>query len=719
MKAAVELDMTGAYVRFPQSDMSTYDSTKHNLGPLFFKGMDSWTGSKYFVGPAPIQVARPMEMSCAFASGFPTALQIKDTRFAVVVAENATANVLRRFALYIYDSSDNTLVYQGAISYTFPTAATIRGIRLQRTIHNTGTVSASGTTVTGSGTDWLTRRVNAGSRIGFGSNDPNQITTWYDLSATVISSNTSLTLLSTAGTISAGTPYVIEDYSLLFVATCATTSDGGLRIIKGLSLSSNCWSTSATATVIANATTVDNLRLCYWLKDAATITSLIGAGLGLDNLSSDNLTQDVYLLNATSASTATIYKFNVKAPLTLTAGAATNAFLLKTGAATIVGTTSQNHNGRIATLEHGPGIGTPCFYFTTTTRLYRCVLTDITSLSTAFLQDAMLEVPPGGTTTIPASGAMSTLEIINSIDRILWVSSAATAFRSYATEYKTDGSQMNHVLLSDQKQVHGGTASNLAYPFPSSSSTLLGTWAEGGMLFIIRQGTTALLNQMYSVPIAAHWGYQNEAPYNIYITPAIQTPGASSFCRLSMNECQQLGGDDLGTTPEGYKVYYRTAGIADNSGVWQPLGIDYDLSGIAAASAIQFKFEFKIFSATCIPGRIFGLTVVYDTASDILSELRWNIDDSSTTDGTVGFIQTTSFSTLPTVLQIDYYRSDTNANVLTQLSSSTTNGVFEYYNGSTWVAGLGSNTVGVRRRFRPTAGLPNGIGVYPKITRVS
>jgi hypothetical protein len=70
-------------------------------------------------------------------------------------------------------------------------------------------------------------------------------------------------------------------------------------------------------------------------------------------------------------------------------------------------------------------------------------------------------------------------------------------------------------------------------------------------------------------------------------------------------------------------------------------------------------------------------------------------------------------------MQIDYYRSDTNADVLTQSSSSTTNGVFEYWNGSAWTAGLGTNTIGLRRRFRPTAGLPNGVAVYPKLTVVS
>lgn len=719
MKTAVELQSIGDYVRFPLDSMANYDSTKHNIGPLFFKGTDAWTGSKPFIGPTPIQVARPMEMTCAFASGMPYAMRITDTRFAIVVAENGTANVLRRFGLYIYDLSVNTLTYQGAISFTFPTAATIRGIRLQRSIHNTGTVQVAGTDVTGSGTNWLTRRVNAGSRIGFGSDDPNQITTWYDLSATVISSNTALTLLSTAGTIAAGTPYVIEDYSLLFEATCATTTDGGLRVIKGLSLSSACWSTTATATVISLATTVDNVRACYWLKDASTITNLIGAGIALDDVSPDNLTQYAYVLDATSGSTVKIFKFNVKAALTVASGISTSAFTLVTGVQTIVGTTSQNHNCRIAALSHGAGIGVDCLYFTTTTRLYRSVLTDITSASTTFLQDAMLEVPPGGVNTIPASGAMSTLEISDSLDKILWLSSAATAFRSYVTQYRTDGSQLDHLFLSDQKQVHAGTSDVTAYPFPSTSSTLMGSWSEGGMLFLIRQGTTTLLNQMYSVPLAAHWGYQSTAPFNVYITPAIATPGCSSYSRLCMNKCQQLGDDDLGTTPEGYKVYYRTAGITDNSGAWLPLGIDYDLSGVAAASSIQFKFEFKILSATCVPGRIFGLAVIYEAQDDILSDLRWNMDDSSSTDGTVGFIQATSFSVLPTVLQIDYYRSDTNANVLTQLSSSTTNGVFEYHNGSTWVAGIGTNTIGLRRRFRPTAGLPNGVAVYPKLTKVS
>jgi hypothetical protein len=721
MKTAVEQLMTGDSIRFPLTDMNNYDSTKHNFGPVFYQGVDSWTGSKSFIGPSPIQVAKPMETSIACAAGFPHAIQIGQVEYAVVLAESGTANVLRRFLLYIYRADLGTMTYRGAISYTYATAATIRAIRLQRTITSTGTVAVSGTTVTGTGTDWFTKRINAGSRIGFGSTDPDQITTWYDITpGTALTTNATLTLLSSPGTIPAGTPYIIEDYSLIILATCATTSDGGgLRIIKGLSLSTACWSGTATATVIANATTIDNIRACYWLKNAATATiGLTGAGFALDTVSTDNLTQLAYVLDGAST-TATISVYNIKAALTLTSGYATNPYQFVTGSPTTTGNVSQIHNCRIGTLRHGAGNGVKSLYFTTASRLYRCALSGITTGSTTFLNDMMLEVPPGGVNTIPASGAMSNLEIFDSLDRIGWFTTSATAFRSYMTQYRTDSSQMDHVWLGDSKIVHAGVSDITAYPYPNTSSTVMTSWGEGGFCFLARQGTTALLNQIYVVPTGAHWGYQNAAPYNVYITPAIQTPGASRYYRLCVNEAQTLGGDVLGVTPEGYKVYYRTGGIVDNSGAWTLLSTDFDMSGITAASAIQFKFEFKIFSVTCVPARLFSLNVIYEAQDDIPSSLRWNMEDSSSTDGTVGFIQSTTFSVMPTVLQFDYYRSDTNANVLTQLSSSTTNGVFEYYNGSSWVTGLGSNTVGIRRRFRPTAGLPNGVAVYPKITIIS
>jgi hypothetical protein len=719
MKTAVELLMTGNAVRFPLTDANNYDSTKHNFGPVFFQGTDSWAGTTPFIGPLPIMVGRPMESIIAKPGGFPHMLKISSTKWAIVLADISTAATLRNFMLYIYDLSANTLTYSGAISFTWPTAATVRAIRLQRSTTSTGTVAVSGTAVTGTGTDWFTKRINAGARIGFGSTNPDNITTWYDIApATAITSDSSLTLASSAGTIASGTPYIIEDYSLIVATTNATTTDGGIRVIKGLSLSSACWSLTATATAIALASATDNLRAVYWLKDASTVTNIVAAGFALDAVSADNLTQNLYVLDG-SSTTAKIYVYNVKKALTLSSGVDLTAYQFVTGAPTVTGNVSQNFNCRIATLNHGAGSGVNCLYFTTTTRLYRCPLTSITSGSTTFLADSMVEVPPGSTNTIPATNSMSSLEFFDSLDRLGWISNSATAFKSYVTQYRTDSSQLDHIWLGDSKVQHQSSSDATAYPYPSTDSTLMTTYADGGLCVLARHGTTAALNQIYLIPIAAHWGYQNKAPYNVYITPAIQTPGASKFWRLCVNEAQNIGGDTLGISPEGYKVYYRTSGITDNSGAWTLLPANFDMSGITAATSIQFKFEFKILSLTCVPARIFGLYLIYEVQDDIPSSLRWNMDDSSATDGTTGFIQSTSFSVFPNVMQIDYYRSDTNADVLTQSSSSTTNGVFEYWNGSAWTAGLGTNTIGLRRRFRPTAGLPNGVAVYPKLTVVS
>jgi hypothetical protein len=69
-----------------------------------------------------------------------------------------------------------------------------------------GTVAVSGTAVTGTGTLWVASMV--GYRIGFGSTNPNSIVTWYTISA--FTSATSITLSSSAGTIGAGSTYVID-----------------------------------------------------------------------------------------------------------------------------------------------------------------------------------------------------------------------------------------------------------------------------------------------------------------------------------------------------------------------------------------------------------------------------------------------------------------------------------------------------------------------------
>jgi hypothetical protein len=52
---------------------------------------------------------------------------------------------------------------------------------MQEVVDNVGTVTVSGTAVTGNSTNFQTSMINM--LIGFGSTDPAKITTWYTISA--------------------------------------------------------------------------------------------------------------------------------------------------------------------------------------------------------------------------------------------------------------------------------------------------------------------------------------------------------------------------------------------------------------------------------------------------------------------------------------------------------------------------------------------------------
>ena len=172
----------------------------------------------------------------------------------------------------------------------------------------------------------------------------------------------------------------------------------------------------------------------------------------------------------------------------------------------------------------------------------------------------------------------------------------------------------------------------------------------------------------------------------------------------------------MGVAPDMYKIQVRTSGIDDNSGSWTDISQNGDISGIGVSSNIQFAFLFRTAGVTMLPARILSLALLYETEDALPSQYRWNYSDFNTTNGTFAWIQAVLFGTAIGVHTIDIYRADTNALVLTQASSSTTNGVFEYWNGSAWVAGLGTDVVGTRRRFVPSGSLPGSVDLYAKIT---
>lgn len=594
--------------------LETYDPDSLGLGPLMVQ--QNGVGDSAFAGPMPIAIARPMEASVAIPYAFPAAVRWSNTATSqwdwIFMADNATAAATRRFGMYRLNRLDGVLTYDGFITVTFPgtsEAKTIRALRVDYKTETTGTVAVSGTAVTGTGTQFSTNRVCVGNRIGFGSTDPDAITQWYEISA--IGSDTGITLTTTAGTITAGTPYVIEDLRLAVVVTSVTTNLGGLYLIKGLRREMF----SPTGGTVPAATTADNIRASYFCRDAATGTALVSFGASLEEPTSPT-SRHLWLLE--TLANPVLFKFNIRAPLTVTAGSGTAAFVFKTGAGgVLVGTPSQFNNGRLANAARGPGSGLDCIYFTTATRIYRTAdVSTITAASTSWLIDNMVEIPPGGTSTYPATGAFQSIEYNGTMDRFIVLTAGAQGGRSYISQYRTDGGQMDRIVLADLKQIDQSTADSTATPFPSVNSASFSVWVEGGMGYFARLGATVVAAQVYAVPIGADWEFAENTGCRV-ILPAMNTPNAKSYVAVFSALADVIGGasgKNLGTPPQPTRCYYRTAGIADNSGGWTLLPATGQMSGVAGAAQIQLMYEYRM-DGPLIPGRTHAATVLYNDSS--------------------------------------------------------------------------------------------------------
>lgn len=713
MKAAVEQVFNGSLVQQPIG--GAYDPTRINRGKHTGQFNLGAGPVDRFVGPAPVGVANTGESSLAIPSGFLHPVKITDDLFWVFGADAATAAATRRVQLWTWVPSTNTYTLIGAVIVTFPTATnhTVRGIRAILERYTTGTVGVSGTAVTGSGTAWNAARLSVGSRIGFGSTDPTQITTWHQISA--IGSDTSITLAASAGTVASGTPYVIEDLLIVQATTNATATNGGLFLTKGLRFEDF----TNPATTIPAATTVDRIKATYWLRDAATITNTVIGGCALGDF--DSWSQQ-YVYAPNGASTALVlYRYNIRAALSsLSAGAQTLAGtdIVITGSQTVTGNLSQSNNGRVATLQHGPGNGVASIYMFTTTRILRIPLASVVAGSTTFVADVMSEVPPGSANTNVGVGSFTSLDISQSLDKLVLVGTPGTGPSIYITDFYADASQMDRragCMTTQMVSANRDTDSPIWVHFVSGSTPFL--WVEDGWLFwVYSQAVTTNQNAFSAYPLAADWEFQADVP-NRVILPRIDlgaTP--AKLYRVLVNAMQNLGGSTMGVAPDAYRVQVRTSGINDNSGAWVDVPPDGDLSGISTAASIQFALQFRTAGVVMLPARVLSLALVYETDDALPSQYQWNFADFDTANGTFAWVQAALFGATPGVHTINIYRADTNALVLTQASTGTTNGAFENWDGSAWVAGIGADTVGRRRRFVPTGSLPSGVDLYAKLT---
>lgn len=688
--------------------ITTYDASVTNIGSLI-KQYTGVTNEENFIGPAKIGLARPMEQSTAIPGIYPYVISFDENTDWVFLADGASASATRRIILYEYNKENSTFGWQGFIRLTFPSATnhTIRGFRVSRELYTSGTVEVSGTSVTGSGSTWSADRMSAGCRIGFGSTDPKQISTWYEISS--VNSDTSITLNASAGIISSGTTYVIEDMMIIVTTTNATAVNGGLFVAKGIRKELF----SPSGTVIPSAVSTDNVRAVYWLADASTVTNTTSCGAALGNLISW-IDQSVYVINSSGAK---VYVYNFRKALTLVSGKDTTTNTIITGNQVVTGTISVANNGRVGTINNGPGSGVESLYFATTTRIYRSALSAITAGSTTWQSDVMAERPPGGVSTYALTNVMTSVEIANDIDRLIITTTGNGGARSYVTQYNTAGDSFDHIFLNDDKQQDQSSSDSGGVPHPAILALPMSVWSEGGILYLSRVSTSTSYNQVYTLPIGAHQSYAINNN-QMLISPKIDVSGSNKLYYVTPKYVKKLGSDTFSLPTEPFKLYYRTNGISDNTGGWTELDDYGDLSGVSATE-IQFMFIFKILGTTCIPSRIMGLTLMYeDNATD--SHYEPSISNSSITNRIFAYRQGTLWTSAIPNMRIRLYNATTAALVLDDDILSSAFGTFEYSTdgGSSWLVWNSSaDVVGNYIRYTATS-LPSGIRVRSLLTQV-
>jgi hypothetical protein len=689
---------------------SNYDETKLNI-PTVFKQYKNGSPTENGVGPKKIGFTRPLEASVQISTAFPTIIDYSDTIQYIFTFEIA-AGANRRILKHTFNKETSEYSWDGFITLTMPSGnVTARGFEVIYEPYTLNTIEVSGNSVTGSGTTWISDGICIGSRIGFGSTDPNQISTWYTI--TQVNGETSITINGDAGIINSNTPYVIEDLKFVMSVSNATATNGGLFVIKGV----NFLDFSAVGTVIPLSTTVDNLKAVYWLKDASTVTNTTPWGVGVSPKTTwDN--QLVYVVNG-AVTAPNVFVYNIRKPLlSLSSGASIESFVFKTGnAPALTGTLVQNNGVSLGTLNHGISSGITSLFYVTTSRVYRSNISDITNGSVTWVTDVMSEIPVGGTNSMPATSTLRRASVVDSLDSLLIETSNAGTNNSYITKYNTTGLAFDNSFYGSIPYYQASISSVNIPNLPTTISTYMSMVYTNGYLHSIRYSTSNLTHQMYSLPILADWYYTNN--YNSIITPSISVSNATKFYNLYINNSRRLGDEPFTIPYEPIRVFYRVTGISDDTGIWTVIDDTYDLSFLSPSSKIQFKIEFKILGMICVSPLLYSLGFTYeDDQTD--SHYEPSVANSSIANRIFSWRQSDLWlNNIPT-LKIKIFNISTNTLILEDDTSTQISGVWEYSvdNGSSWSAWDDTaNLVGNYIRYTANS-LPSSLRTRVSITQL-
>jgi hypothetical protein len=493
-------------------------------------------------------------------------------------------------------------------------------------------------------------------------------------------------------------PYVIEEIKILYglVQNASPFNQGGYFLAKGLNLDAFRFQL-----VIPNATTVDKIRAIYKLNEIIPETFLSSMG-SIHLKDKESSTKQILYAMHSSAYHSYLISMNLRAPLNnIINGESTEAFLWKT-----YPYNNADNFGNLwyAKANHGPGKNIPSLYFSSGSRLFRISENKLSPFMNILFEDYQ-EIRPMGGFGFHMSYNMNNCFYYDKFDEFVNWDGTLLHRNKYSgspTQYKikfgfTDRRYSNIISRFEVNDIIKFQNMEGQVFFPKNN-----IWysAESGSRYALK-----VFN------FDADWTYADQTK-NRLITPALKTSSIEKLKKCIVEDFEMIGDDELGASLEAYRVYYRTYGIFDDSGEWNLLDYSLDISYIKPQEFIQFMLEFKTMGTTCIPARISSIGFTYEESDYLPSEFEWNLNDSNNDLAIYGFEQKSliSFSKIT----ISLYDINTDFKVFETTNEENNKGTFEYWNGSSWIEGLGPNIVGTRRRFTISQYI-NITDVYAKI----
>jgi hypothetical protein len=653
-----------------------YNPYKLNLGPYIKLYTDSIDKTKNYLSVlSNIPISSYQQI--AIGQWMPRVFNFSNDLVWIFASQSTSSNynqiILHEFNRKTGDKSQKGRVYINRTNAYFDDQFDVTVDR-----HSTGTASATTSTVTGTNTLWVTNKIAAGARIGFGSTDASLIKTWYQITA--IASNTSLTIAEVLLTnIPSNTPYIIEEIRVIqtYNQTNNAATNNGIFITKGLNYNYFDLNTAA----VNMATTVDNIRANYHISDAASST--------LNNISFailapriDFNTQYMYVFATTTGTTGNIYKFNIRASLTgLSSGRTTSGYLYKSALYTypqsILG--RDYRVGTYAITKHGPGKDIPCLYFHWSQNIYRIPEHTIND-SKSFEMDYMTLISPYNDET---TGMNSVRDIAYDPKLDIFIGGRYQSWRA------TERGELFQYNLTNSRSIAQIGIYGFYFPYKDSLDESINPDAysfmrtqtykyhvfSDGILFKADNNTISLEYVGCDILYA-------DQTSSYAITPIISCPNATSFDKLYVSYDEFSGDFERIVVSDNFRIFARTTGIIDNSGAWTQI-LDNNISNLVASDKIQFKIVFRTIGGSGLIAKIKNISVQYKTSNFIDDDFKIDSINTASNANTLYLNQINITNTLPYTINI--YNDD---NLYAQQSSElTTYGTLQSYVDNLWTTG--------------------------------